>query len=91
MLIEGGIRKVHSMSRDEHGYFHHSEPNVAEGQRYTFRIDGGPDRPDPCSRRQPECVHGPSAVYRPERFAWKDNAWVPSFAGIGVAGSKPSS
>ena len=38
----------------------------AEGQRYAFRLDGGPERPDPCSLWQPEGVHGPSAVVFPE-------------------------
>ena len=46
-----------------------------EGQRYAFRLDGGPERPDPCSLWQPEGVHGPSAVVRPDRFAWTDGGW----------------
>ena len=42
--------------------------DVDEGQRYCFRLDGGPDLPDPCSLWQPEGVFGPSAVVFPDRF-----------------------
>ena len=33
------------------------------GTDYSYRIDGGPPRPDPRSRRQPEGVHGPRNLY----------------------------
>ncbi len=42
---------------------------------YAFRIDGGPPRPDPRSRRQPAGVHGPSRLDRPEDFGWTDRDW----------------
>jgi maltooligosyltrehalose trehalohydrolase len=48
---------------------------VPEGRRYAFRLDDGPERPDPCSLWQPEGVHGPSAVVRPDRFSWSDGGW----------------
>ena len=32
--------------------------------------------PDPRSRRQPDGVHGRSRTYRPEHFAWTDDAWT---------------
>src|SRR6056297_33777 len=35
---------------------------VAAGARYVYRVDGGPGRPDPASRFQPDGVHGPSQV-----------------------------
>lgn len=35
-------------------------PVLAPGVDYAFSIDGGPPRPDPRSRWQPEGVHGPS-------------------------------
>src|SRR5947208_1364294 len=57
------------------GYFSRSEPDVPEGQRYAFRLDGGPERPDPCALWQPDGVHRRSAVYSPERFAWGDGGW----------------
>ncbi len=75
VLIGEQGRSCERMEREEHGYFHRTEWEVPEGQRYAFRLDGGPERPDPCSLWQPEGVHGPSAVVRPGRFAWTDQAW----------------
>ncbi|WP_190020391.1 malto-oligosyltrehalose trehalohydrolase [Streptomyces hiroshimensis] len=42
-----------------------------EGTRYGFALDGGPVRPDPRSRRQPDGPDGPSAVADPGRFPWR--------------------
>jgi maltooligosyltrehalose trehalohydrolase len=63
------------MDREEGGYFRRELPAVPDGQRYAFRLDGGPERPDPCSLWQPEGPHGPSAVVRPEHFEWTDRGW----------------
>ncbi|AKU89692.1 malto-oligosyltrehalose trehalohydrolase [Vulgatibacter incomptus] len=41
---------------------------VADGDRYFFVCPDGRRRPDPRSRRQPEGVHGPSAVVDVRRF-----------------------
>ncbi|HTU18947.1 MAG TPA: malto-oligosyltrehalose trehalohydrolase [Gemmataceae bacterium] len=73
--IDGDQRRAVPMQREERGYFHHTEANVLEGQRYAYRLDGGPERPDPCSLWQPDSVHGPSAVVRPEQFSWTDGSW----------------
>lgn len=42
---------------------------------YGYCIDGGPVRPDPRSRRQPNGVHGLSRTYDPGAFRWSDSAW----------------
>ncbi len=44
------------------------------GDLYSYRVDGGPPRPDPASRFQPQGVHGPSEVIA-QGFAWTDQAW----------------
>ena len=62
------------MQRDEAGYWEAVLENVPPGARYTFRIDGRPDRPDPASRFQPEGVHAPSEVVG-AAFDWQDRAW----------------
>src|SRR5947209_20406339 len=72
VLIDGGGRRRRTMARGERGAFTWDEAGVQEGQTYAFRLDGGPERPDPCSLSQPQGVHGPSAVVRPERFVWTD-------------------
>lgn len=75
VLIEKGQQRAVAMQREERGFFHHTEAKVPEGQRYAYRLDGGPERPDPCSLWQPDGVHGPSAVVFPERFSWTDRNW----------------
>src|SRR5262245_32368440 len=63
------------MQPEPHGYFSHVEAEVLEGQRYAFRLGGGPERPDPVSRWQPDGVHRPSAVLRLNDFKWSENDW----------------
>lgn len=48
----------------------------ADGVDYGFRIDGGPVRPDPRSRRQPRGVHAPSRTFDPSRHVWNDGDWA---------------
>lgn len=48
---------------------------VGHGDRYCYRLDGGPPLPDPASRHQPDGVHGPSAVVDTRRFHWTDQQW----------------
>jgi len=75
VLIDGDQRRSCRMAAEERGYFVHTAADVPEGQRYVFRLDGGPELPDPASLWQPDGVHGPSAVLRPERFTWSDSSW----------------
>jgi len=73
--IDGMQRRAQAMQPEGQGYFHCSLPGVAEGQRYAYRLNNGPERPDPCSLWQPDGVHNPSAVVYPERFTWTDQNW----------------
>jgi maltooligosyltrehalose trehalohydrolase len=75
VLIDGETRREVEMQPEAGGYFRHREADLAEGRTYAFRLDDGPERPDPCSLWQPEGVHGPSAVVRPDRFTWSDGGW----------------
>jgi maltooligosyltrehalose trehalohydrolase len=75
VLTNGSERREIPMQTEERGFFHYVLPDVHEGQRYAYRLGNGPERPDPCSLWQPEGVHKPSAVVRPERFAWTDREW----------------
>jgi maltooligosyltrehalose trehalohydrolase len=43
---------------------------------YGFRLDGGPARSDPRSRRQPDGVHGLSRTFDPTVHRWHDDAWT---------------
>ena len=62
------------MIRRDDGYFVAEAENLAPGARYTFRLDGAKDLPDPASRHQPDGVHAPSAVL-PHEFGWTDAGW----------------
>jgi maltooligosyltrehalose trehalohydrolase len=74
--------KVHLLDRDrlvsfdkvERGYHQATIEDVAPGALYQYRLDGGPDLPDPASRAQPRGVHGPSAV-SDAYFDWEDQHW----------------
>jgi maltooligosyltrehalose trehalohydrolase len=74
LIDRSGQREV-VMQREEHGYHRHAEAQVAAGQQYVYRLDGGPKRPDPCSLWQPDGVHGPSAVVLPATFTWTEETW----------------
>jgi len=50
-------------------------PAAGDGTDYAFSLDGGPPRPDPRSRRQPDGVHGPSRVVDLELFPWTCPQW----------------
>ncbi|CAA9442271.1 MAG: GH13_10 / GH13 / GH13_9 / GH13_36 / GH13_ 11 / GH13_20, partial [uncultured Phycisphaerae bacterium] len=80
VLIDGERRRTVAMRPDDNnveepGHFAHVEPNVPDGQRYAYKLDGGEERQDPCSLSQPDGVPGPSAVVRPARFSWTDANW----------------
>lgn len=57
------------------GFFSHRAPPLPQGTPYTFSLDQGPPRPDPCSRCQPGGLPGPSALFSPSIFPWTDEAW----------------
>src|SRR5581483_6948260 len=67
VLLDGAVRRPRAMTPEPFGYFSHVEPNVPGGQRYAYRLNDGPERPDPISLWQPDGVHRPSAVLYPER------------------------
>lgn len=75
VLLSGEQRRSLPLDREEYGFFCRTEASLPEGQRYFYRLDGGPERPDPCSLWQPEGLSGPSAVLRPEQFSWTDQDW----------------
>lgn len=48
-----------------------TEAEAAAGDRYGFALDGGPVRPDPRSRRQPDGPDGESAVVDHDAYTWR--------------------
>jgi len=59
--------------------------DAGAGARYSYRLDGGPNRPDPVSRLQPAGVHGPSEVVDPSAYAWTETDWKgPAMADLAI-------
>src|SRR5689334_5571276 len=75
VLTGHGSRRALAMQPEGDGFFGHVEAGIAEGQRYAYRLENGPERPDPASRWQPDGIHAPSAVLLPERFPWSERPW----------------
>jgi maltooligosyltrehalose trehalohydrolase len=69
------VPRRYAMRTAEHGHFELELAQISPGQRYAFRLNGGPPRPDPMSRSQPDGVHAPSAMWDPAVFAWTDSSW----------------
>jgi maltooligosyltrehalose trehalohydrolase len=74
ILSGKGIRMV-PLVEEGAGYFSTIVTDIREGDRYSYILDRGKERPDPASRFQPEGVHGPSQVVDAYGFPWTDHEW----------------
>ncbi len=70
-----GHARTVALTRSADGVHTGTVPGVAAGSDYRYRLDGGPDRPDPVSRWRPAGVHGPTRIVDPDAFRWTDDAW----------------
>jgi maltooligosyltrehalose trehalohydrolase len=59
-----------------------AEAAAEDGARYGFALDGGPVRPDPRSRRQPDGPDGASAVVSQDAYTWRQD-----WPGRGLSGA----
>ncbi|MEO9327625.1 malto-oligosyltrehalose trehalohydrolase [Gordonia aurantiaca] len=72
---------LHPMSRRDGGWWQLDtapegfDPTPAD-LRYGFSVDGSDVRPDPRSVRQPEGVHGLSALFTVDESVWTDSRWT---------------
>ena len=64
----------HDMARDGDGVWS-AVIEASAGTLYRYRLDEHWAYADPCSRSQPEGVHGPSQVIDPASFRWTDGGW----------------
>ena len=67
--------KTYHMQCEQRGYFSVEKEEIHSGQCYAYRLNGGPRRPDPTSRWQPNGVSQPSAVLDFGEFHWSDVDW----------------
>jgi maltooligosyltrehalose trehalohydrolase len=74
-LVSGKAAGAVPLLQEENGYFCGAIPDVGDGDRYFYQLDGGALRPDPVSRFQPDGVHGSSQVVDPSLFDWQDCGW----------------
>ncbi|WP_116114995.1 malto-oligosyltrehalose trehalohydrolase [Austwickia chelonae] len=72
----------HEMAPADDGWWQ-TRVEAEPGDRYGYRIDGGPVFPSPTARRLPEGPHGLAAVVDTTDFVWHDDDW----AGVPLAGS----
>ncbi len=75
VLHDGSAAGPHPMLRDGQRVCDRIVAGAAPGDRYSYRIGMGEDRPDPAARYQPDGVHGPSQVIDPTAFTWSDSHW----------------
>jgi maltooligosyltrehalose trehalohydrolase len=66
--------RVVPLTHEGRGRYFVEVKDVFPGERYKFVLNQTQELPDPCSRYQPEGVHGPSEVVSPE-FNWQDSSW----------------
>jgi maltooligosyltrehalose trehalohydrolase len=68
---------AHELAAGDGGWWRLELPQAGPGTDYAYLLDDDPTPlPDPRSNRQPDGVHGPSRLYRPESFAWTDHDWT---------------
>ena len=72
-LIRDGAAETHALTRQADGLHMGTVRRTPPGTDYAYRLDGGPDRPDPVSRWRPHGVHGPSRIVDPAAFQWSDD------------------
>jgi maltooligosyltrehalose trehalohydrolase len=68
-------RRFWALQARQDGLFEGFIRGLRAGARYGYVLDGQGPFPDPCSRSQPEGVHGPSEVVDPRSFVWHDHVW----------------
>ena len=74
-IARGGTVRTFPLARGSDGVHSGILQDVPAGSDYSYRLDGGPDRPDPVSRWRPLGVHGPTRVVDPGAFRWTDAGW----------------
>ncbi|HWK50019.1 MAG TPA: hypothetical protein VNR40_09030, partial [Steroidobacter sp.] len=78
VVFAGANYKPLALAREDSGYF--SGAATTSARLYKYKVDDAGPWPDPCSRFQPQGVHGPSMLVDPSAFAWTDTKW----RGIGI-------
>ncbi len=73
VVFEGGDDRPFALTREAGGYF--AGATRTSARLYKYRVDDTGPWPDPCSRFQPQGVHGASLLVDPTEFVWTDASW----------------
>ncbi|MFL5302546.1 MAG: malto-oligosyltrehalose trehalohydrolase [Anaeromyxobacteraceae bacterium] len=65
------LGRDHAMTRGPDGFHRAHIAGATVGTRYQLVLPDGRALPDPASRRQPDGVHAPSAVFDPSGMKWR--------------------
>ena len=77
VIESGGGAGEHELDPAGDGVWAGIVGDAAPGTRYRYRLDEEEAAvPDPCSRHQPEGVHGASEVVDPHAHEWRDEGWT---------------
>jgi len=74
LLYEDGAPRALEMNQQPGGWFELVTNAAHVGTRYKFRIDGGPEVPDPAARAN-EDIEGASVVVDPLKYRWRHVDW----------------
>lgn len=74
VLFEGSQLRV-PLEPQAGGYFAGRTSAAPPGTLYRYTVDERGPWPDPCSRFQPQGVHGPSMIVDGSAFKWSDAQW----------------
>ena len=75
VVVESPAPATILLERERDGYFSGGASAVPVGALYKYSVDDRGPWPDPCSRYQPQGVHGPSMVVDPNAYQWNDAQW----------------
>lgn len=71
---DAGERRL-DLRPQEGGFFEAVDESGKAGDLYSFEFMPGKRLPDPCSRFQPQGVHGPSECIDPSTYVWQNERW----------------
>ncbi|EMR00889.1 malto-oligosyltrehalose trehalohydrolase [Cesiribacter andamanensis] len=74
-LLLHSQQAVLPLEKDKWGYWRTTSKKIAPGERYSWRLNGERERPDPASLSQPEGPHQPSQALDPASWRWSDRSW----------------
>lgn len=67
--------KRYLLEKEAPGWFSLLLKEASAGDLYTYSLDNSKDLADPASYSQPQGIFGPSCIFDPKSYQWKDSKW----------------